>query len=1469
MKFLRLTILTFLFLFIFLFCLADETMAAVAYRSSRSTTYASRTNTTITAPAGIQNNDVLIILFGIGASGTPPAPAPPAGFNIITGFPTTETDAGGFKVKTYAWYKIASGESGNYTITHSSAASQGYMAAVSGADIADPFHQNPTTNTGSGTVSTALGLTTPAENSLVMYLGSDWGDSSNALSPPTGTTPTFIERLDPGTVSGIMYVADGVLATQSATGNKTQTNNSAGNPWMASLICINPVVPASAVITGTITTAQEADIVSGGKTITVTLSGDTWAASGAAFDAQRQNIINGLVSSQSETNGWNNEVKAKQGVEGVVRTSDTVVTITLDAEAAYSINAGETITVTVPGSALTGGAQIVASPTFSVSADGVMSNVYYSVGQNADDHKTGSDLEATISNGIATFSYPQTAANMGVGDRVTYNGFTDYVFISRKISDTEWGVVTAQGFMPEDHALTSVQYIAHEYTSLSAAEAGASDNNHLNGTDLTAGNYILNFPCYYDDGPDETPFEIDGWTTSATNYIHIYTPNNTDTEVNQSQRHVGKWDDAKYRISAEPPGTAQDIIRVIEEYVRLDGLQIEHLGVWDQSAALGIRIDTVTSSDIRISNNIIKYTGDPGASDVGISDIYNGGSEIRIWNNIVYDFTNGGISVGYHGASYVYNNTVYGNDGGISCTTAGYATAKNNIAFNNSGEDYWGTFDSSSTNNLSKDATAPALGVYYRNATVYFVDAAGKDFHLSSLGGAAKKAGANLSADTDLAFDDDIDGETRLAVWDIGADQMTDYATINMSLTDKMTNGLIGVWSFDGPDMDWADTTSEAKDRSGNNNHGNVVGATVIPGKHGQGLSFSGGENDDRVDMGDIPNSDSGNKLTVSYWLKPANLAVKQGQISKWNDATSVAGNTWGVRTTNSSSDEIYVFIANSSDAGDNYFTTSNLDLANGQWSHITFVYDGAGLTNADKLKIFKDGAQVSGSFQGTIPSSLNPTASPVAVGLRLVTVTGNTCLDGAMDEVRIYDRALSPSEIGDLYRLGEDRINTSLTNKNTSGLVGMWSFDGPDMNWADTTSEAKDRSGNNNHGDVAGATAAAGKRGQALSFNGSSNYVTIGDVLDFNYNGQFSVSAWIKPNALPGNDSYKCIVSKMDNEAPLSGWYFGLWNSLGQLGLYYDDNSGNQTMATTNEIINTGIWQHVVGVYNNETITIYLNGVPQSNSETATAATSSVNNNVPLCIGCDDNATDEIFDGAIDEVRVYSRALSPAEIGDLYHMGQATLVAPKRQCFQTWFDDFSGSWPGNWRGDTAKFVITDGELEENLGPDDLGSVYYNSPVNSAAQYCKFTNAAEGYPFNDRSGCIFRATGENGYRYAVWIDNDGDLAWDRYNGSTYVDTIDGVGMSKNNGDTFGITVQGAGTGTVVKVWRNPSGDVPFDKNNWKSINDPAEATLTDGSSKLAAAPADLGTYVGAHMSLDSIEGNSRLIMDDMFGGWCR
>ena len=133
-------------------------------------------------------------------------------------------------------------------------------------------------------------------------------------------------------------------------------------------ITVAYIVPTTAAVTGTATASiNETDVINGGKTVIVTLSNDTWVASGAVFNAIRQDIIDGLDSAQAEATGWNAKVRDVMDVTSVVRTSSTVVTITLPAAADYDTTANETITVTVPASALTTSAiAVTASPTFDV-----------------------------------------------------------------------------------------------------------------------------------------------------------------------------------------------------------------------------------------------------------------------------------------------------------------------------------------------------------------------------------------------------------------------------------------------------------------------------------------------------------------------------------------------------------------------------------------------------------------------------------------------------------------------------------------------------------------------------------------------------------------------------------------------------------------------------------------------------------------------------------------------------------------------------------------------------------------------------------------------------------------------------------------------------------------------------------------------------------------------------------------------
>ncbi len=120
--------------------------------------------------------------------------------------------------------------------------------------------------------------------------------------------------------------------------------------------------PPSAVISGTLLISNELNVVNGGRTTIIDLTLDTWVAAGAAFEAIRQDIIDGVSASDAEIFGWNGEVRDKEVVGSVSRVSDTRVLITWSAAPDYDIVSNELINGTVPASAVVGGVAIAATP---------------------------------------------------------------------------------------------------------------------------------------------------------------------------------------------------------------------------------------------------------------------------------------------------------------------------------------------------------------------------------------------------------------------------------------------------------------------------------------------------------------------------------------------------------------------------------------------------------------------------------------------------------------------------------------------------------------------------------------------------------------------------------------------------------------------------------------------------------------------------------------------------------------------------------------------------------------------------------------------------------------------------------------------------------------------------------------------------------------------------------------------------
>ena len=307
-----------------------------------------------------------------------------------------------------------------------------------------------------------------------------------------------------------------------------------------------------------------------------------------------------------------------------------------------------------------------------------------------------------------------------------------------------------------------------DYTSLSAWEAG--EQGDLTG----ARDEIAVAKCRCTGGTaDTTACEVNGWTTSSTCYIKIW------TDPTESYRHNGTWQTGnKYRLYADTmllyvPGA---------DHVIIDGLQFGLPPGGGNVVCLGT-INMTGWAYIR--NNVV--WGGTSCSNAGGISVWS--SNQYIYNNIIYDFAdNSGSS--YHGIKQeaefpypncFYNNTIVNCYEGIRTANAGgngYDAIKNNILYNCT-TPIIGTFAAGSGYNATEDAS---LGASYSvsggatgdhtSHTFSFVGAA--DFHLQASDTGARGLGANLYNDALCPFQTDIDGQDRGgsgAQWDIGADE--------------------------------------------------------------------------------------------------------------------------------------------------------------------------------------------------------------------------------------------------------------------------------------------------------------------------------------------------------------------------------------------------------------------------------------------------------------------------------------------------------------------------------------------------------------------------------------------------------------------------------------------------------------------------------------------------------------------------
>jgi hypothetical protein len=475
-----------------------------------------------------------------------------------------------------------------------------------------------------------------------------------------------------------------------------------------------------------------------------------------------------------------------------------------------------------------------------------------------------------------------------------------------------------------------------------------------------------------------------------------------------------------------------------------------------------------------------------------------------------------------------------------------------------------------------------------------------------------------------------------------------------------LSSGLIGYWSFDGPATNW--TTGTTQDMSGNGNTGQMIGMSTssspVAGKIGQALKFNGASSNISV-----ATNLGGGVWSVSAWIKLPSSANIVQVIYAQND------NIFYVQSNNTLKFQGGTAIGFPT-------ITSTATLKPNVWYHVVATHAGAG---SGQTKLYVNG------LQGDDASAIANLISAGADFIGRQTLQSTRYFNGTIDDGRIYNRVLNVQEVQQLYALGSTNVAHSNTVTLTSGLVGYWTLDGSKTNWA--TGQTLDSSGNGNTGQMIGMSTStspvAGKIGEALKFNGTSSYIPATVSLSANV---ATGCAWIKSSNVA--NSQRIFAQGTSGDASGNNFSLQIISSTirGIVG-----NGGGGQFVGTGVSINSNIWYHVCMVLGGGSLKLYING---SLAQTDTTSTTLATGSLGMAIGRTDNGSGvQYFQGILDDVRIYSRALSAQEVQQLYALGAANTAHSNTD---TLTSGLVGYWPldggtTSWNTDTTKDMSGNG----------------------------------------------------------------------------------------------------------------------------------------------------------------------------------
>jgi fibronectin type 3 domain-containing protein len=197
-------------------------------------------------------------------------------------------------------------------------------------------------------------------------------------------------------------------------------------------------------------------------------------------------------------------------------------------------------------------------------------------------------------------------------------------------------------------------------------------------------------------------------------------------------------------------------------------------------------------------------------------------------------------------------------------------------------------------------------------------------------------------------------------------------------------------------------------------------------------------------------------------------------------------------------------------------------------------------------------------------------------------------------------------------------------------GLVASYNFN------AGTGTTLADSSGNANTGTITGATwSTAGKNGGALSFNGTSNYVQVADSASLDLTTGMTLEAWVRPSAL--GTAWRTVLFKTQT----GGFVYTLYANQDTTRPVGQVNIGGEINAIGSAALGLNAWSHLAATFDGSALRVYVNG--------SLVATTVITGSIPISTGVlrigGNSVWGEWYAGLMDDVRIYNRALTQAQI--------------------------------------------------------------------------------------------------------------------------------------------------------------------------------------------------------------------------------